>query len=321
MKTCPYCAEEIQDLAVVCKHCGRDLVAVHGPAHPVAVSPGTSVKKRKRPSCLLVGCAGLIALGGIGYLGGKLMELGQRANRTVAPARDPSDGKSILYALEDSVDVHSAPSEQAPVVRTLALADRVVSVARQGPWVRLSGDTPQWVEGKRLGSRRPMSREERVKRTAAIVGELRTVPTAEVERNHKLYSELVTLNPDNAIYAQKLASYAERLEALRAKERAEQARKEEESRQRIVRFGAQPEQRPWNKSYRVIEEFLESTAHDPDSIEIDACTEVFYTENGWLVGCKYRGRNSFGAKILKFNWFTIAHRKVVAMHEEDAYKR
>ncbi|HSU17650.1 MAG TPA: DUF3862 domain-containing protein [Longimicrobium sp.] len=77
MKTCPFCAEQIQDAAIVCKHCGRELGAT-------SASRSQSSGETKNSSGLVKALLFLVIFGVIMWTSG-LFSVADQSGRAVLP--------------------------------------------------------------------------------------------------------------------------------------------------------------------------------------------------------------------------------------------
>lgn len=161
-----------------------------------------------------------------------------------------------------------------------------------------------------------LEREASIKR---ITEELKTTPPAKYKQNQNLYSKLLSYEPENKKYKEKVKFYTDKVNKEKEIEIEKQRQEEKKSQERRAKFGNPPVASAWDGSYHVVESYLKRVANDPDSIEMDGCTEISYTEHGWLVGCNYRGRNGFGGMVRQSNWFTIRHDTVIKMDKTSAY--
>ena len=142
-------------------------------------------------------------------------------------------------------------------------------------------------------------------REMLLYGKTKKLPASDLTGNIEGYTKLLTYSPENPTYKKKLAHYQNQLNAWKKK---------------IAPFGPKPKASAWDGHYYAVEHYLDRTLKDPESLEWEGCTECYTNETGWLVGCEYRAKNSFGGYVREARWFTIRGGQVVNVEMPNAYK-
>lgn len=138
-----------------------------------------------------------------------------------------------------------------------------------------------------------LTQKQKHNKEKIIVQKLKKIPTAEIYTNLDMYKELQKLFPLNKKYNKKVAYYSKKVTELEK------------------RIGKAPELDIWDGVPYIVEDYIKSIAKDPDSVKFAGCSELGFSNNGWITSCKVRAKNSFGGYVVDIYRFTIKHNRVV----------
>jgi hypothetical protein len=278
---------------IKCKGCGSQ-ISDQAAACPSCGAPSRPAQKKP----FKLGCGGaVIALIVVGYFASTVSDCSAEREKQAQAERQQAQRDAAAESQRKELDAFRRnPGPKIAKAQELFRQEKWSDVVRLlKPYLRSNNPDVLKIYNDAL--------ENKLSATVA------SLPATNVQANYESYKQLAELRPQNATYARKRDSYESKLDEQKAKELAE----------KLV-FGDRPTKSAWDGSYREVEAYLKRVANDPDSIEMVGCTDVFKNDDGWLVGCQYRGNNAFGGKILTANWFRIQRGQVVEVYDHDRFK-
>lgn len=78
-----------------------------------------------------------------------------------------------------------------------------------------------------------------------------------------------------------------------------------------IAIGTKPEQSEFDGSVEIVKVYIKKNAKDAPSIEFIEWSKVSPLGENWVVRCKHKGTNSFGAIVSENTWYYIQNSKVV----------